>query len=251
MSVGWNPWHGCHRVSEGCQNCYVYRIDGAHGKESSSISLNNDFLLPLRERNGIPKIESGETVYTCFSSDFLIAEADEWRADAWRMMRLRSDLHFVFFTKRIERLANLLPNDWGDGYENVTVGCTCENQARADQRLPVFLSLPLRRRIIVCEPLLTSIDLRPYLDRNKIHEVSVGGESGDGARVCDFDWVTDIYRACEAAGIRFTYHQTGARLLKNGKEYHIPRRHQHEQAGRAFAEWEKSRESFNFSQQKD
>ncbi|MBQ2628769.1 MAG: DUF5131 family protein [Kiritimatiellae bacterium] len=18
----WNPWHGCHKVSEGCQHCY-------------------------------------------------------------------------------------------------------------------------------------------------------------------------------------------------------------------------------------
>ena len=124
MSVSWNPWHGCRRVSEGCRNCYVYRIDGKHGRESSAVTLNADFLLPLRESKGVFKMESGETVYTCFSSDFLIADADEWRPDAWRMMKLRPDLHFVFFTKRIERLQAVLPPDWGDGYENVTVGCT-------------------------------------------------------------------------------------------------------------------------------
>lgn len=236
MSIGWNPWHGCHRVSEGCRNCYVYRIDGAHGKESATVSINNDFLLPLKESRGVPKIESGERVYTCFSSDFLIEEADEWRQDAWRMMRLREDLHFVFFTKRIERLASHLPDDWGDGYENVSVGCTCENQQRADQRLPAFLSLPIRHRIIVCEPLLSPIDLRPYLDRSKIQEVSVGGESGDGARVCDFDWVADIYRACKTADIRFTYHQTGALLRKNDTLYRIPRTQQHAQAQRALTE---------------
>ena len=162
-------------------------MDEAFGRNGGEVRINSDFLLPLRESKGQMRIPSGETVYTCFSSDFLIEEADEWRQDAWRMMRLRSDLHFVFFTKRIERLASRLPDDWDDGYENVTVGCTCENQQRADERLPVFLSLPLRHRIIVCEPLLTPIDLRPYLDRTKIEEVSAGGESGDGARVCDLD----------------------------------------------------------------
>ena len=230
MSAFWNPWHGCRRVSEGCKNCYVFRIDGAHGKAADEIRLNSDFLLPLKEgRNGW-KIESGETVYTCFSSDFLLEEADEWREDAWRMMRVREDLRFVFFTKRIERLQACLPKDWGMGYPNVTVGCTCENQARADERLPVFLSLPISRRWVVCEPLLGAIDLRPYISGGEISEVSVGGESGEGARVCDFEWVKDMHEACRENNVRFHYHQTGALLKKNGRIYRIPRSKQHEQA---------------------
>ncbi len=233
MSVSWNPWHGCRRVSEGCRNCYVYRIDGAHGRESSTVTLNSDFLLPLRERNGEWRIASGERVYTCFSSDFLIPEADAWRPDAWRMMRVRSDLHFVFFTKRIERLREVLPPDWGDGYDNVTIGCTCENQARADERLPLFLELPILHREIVCEPLLSSIDLSPYLDRARIESVCAGGESGEGARECDFDWVLGIRAACFAAGVRFSYHQTGALLRRDGVLYRIPRSQQHAQAVRA------------------
>ena len=233
MSALWNPWHGCTRVSEGCRNCYVFRIDGSVGRSSGEVRLNADFLLPLRESRGRPKIEAGETVYTCFSSDFLIEDADRWRPDAWRMMKMRPDLHFVFFTKRIERLGAVLPLDWEDGYENVTVGCTCENQARADERLPVFLSLPIRHRMIVCEPLLSAIDLSPYLDRRAIEGVSVGGESGTDARVCDFEWVRGIRDACLAAGVRFSYHQTGARLRRDGKIYEIPRRLQHEQAKRA------------------
>lgn len=233
MSVTWNPWHGCHRVSEGCRNCYVYRIDGKHGRESGAVMLNSDFLLPLRQGRGGWKIESGERVYTCFSSDFLIEEADAWRGEVWKMMRRRSDLHFVFFTKRIERMERILPPDWGEGYENVTVGCTCENQARADERLPIFLSLPLMHRMIICEPLLAPIDLRPYLDRTKIESVAVGGESGDGARECDFAWVMAIHDACRDAGVRFSYHQTGALLRRDGRLYQIPRRLQQEQAKRA------------------
>lgn len=230
MSTFWNPWHGCRRVSEGCGNCYVFRIDGAHGRSGDEIRLNSDFLLPLREGRDGWKIESGETVYTCFSSDFLLEEADEWRADAWRMMRVREDLRFVFFTKRIGRLKLCLPRDWGEGYPNVTIGCTCENQARADERLPVFLSLPIQHRWVICEPLLAPIDLRPYLSGGGISKVSVGGESGSCARVCDFDWVRDIRAACREHDVGFHYHQTGAVLRKNGRIYRIPRSKQAQQA---------------------
>lgn len=233
MSVIWNPWHGCHRVSEGCRNCYVYRIDGGHGKSGGEVRLNADFLLPLRKNGEGWKIPSGETVWTCFSSDFLLEDADAWRGDAWKMMKTREDLHFIFFTKRIERLESVLPADWGDGYPNVTVGCTCENQDRADFRLPIFLKLPILRREIVCEPLLGEIDLSPYLERGKIAHVSVGGESGDGARECDFDWVMKIQNACKEAGIGFSYHQTGALLRRDGTLYRIPRREQQRQAKRA------------------
>lgn len=71
-------------------------------KAAGEIRLNADFLLPLRQGKQGWRLEPGETVYTCFSSDFLLEEADRWRPDAWRMMRIRQDLHFVFFTKRIE-----------------------------------------------------------------------------------------------------------------------------------------------------
>ena len=234
MSVVWNPWHGCHRVSEGCRNCYVFRIDGGHGQSAETVRINADFLLPLKQkRDGSWKIESGETLMTCFSSDFLVPDADEWRADVWQMMRVRGDLHFVIFTKRIERLETALPPDWGDGYPNVTFGCTCENQDRADFRLPIFLRLPIRERMIICEPLLSPIDLHPYLSGGKISEVTVGGESGEAARACDFAWVRGLCEACREAGVRFSYHQTGALLIRDGKTYRIPRMEQQKQAKRA------------------
>ena len=234
MSVSWNPWHGCRRVSEGCLHCYVYRIDASFGRRGEEIRLNSDFLLPLRETRDGMKISSGERVYTCFSSDFLLEDADEWRQDAWRMMKMRGDLEFVFFTKRIGRLRECLPDDWEEGYPNVVIGCTCENQARAEERLPVFLELPIARRTVVCEPLLGEIDLLPYLKSGKIGEVCVGGESGEDARVCRFSWVERIRRDCLSAGVRFTYHQTGALLEKEGKLYRSPASRQHSQAKRAF-----------------
>ena len=233
--VHWNPWHGCTKVSEGCRHCYVYRQDAMRDAalDSSTPHRNADFDLPVRRnRHRAWKIPSGSVVFTCFTSDFLLEAADVWRPEAWDIIRMRRDLIFYFFTKRIERFADIVPDDWGDGWDNVAVGCTVENQQMADRRLPVFAALPIKHKSIIAAPLLGPLDLRPYLDSG-IEEVSAGGESGAGARVLDFEWVLQLRRQCVEAGVEFHFHQTGARLLKDGRLYRIPRSHQHEQAKRA------------------
>ena len=136
MSISWNPWHGCCKISEGCRNCYVYRQDSRHDKDSREVRQTAMFDRPIRRsRDGRFKVPAGEMVYTCFTSDFLLEEADDWRAEAWEMMRIRHDLRFMFFTKRIDRLAAALPPDWGEGYENVrrwpTTGCRCSSRRRS------------------------------------------------------------------------------------------------------------------------
>lgn len=233
-SAVWNPWHGCHKLSEGCRHCYVYRQDAMFGSGDSSIVVRNaDFALPVRrDRRGRYKIVPGTTVYTCFTSDFFVGEADEWRREAWAMIRHRSDCNFVMVTKRIDRFRVSLPDDWGDGYPNVAIGCTCENQEMADFRMPIFLSLPIAERIVICEPLLERVDLSRYLD-GRISSVVAGGESGNDARVCDYDWVLDLRRQCVAAGVEFHFKQTGANFRKDGITYRIPRRKQHSQAAAA------------------
>ena len=204
----WNPWHGCHKISLGCQNCYVYRTDALHNKDSSIITKTNSFDLPVRRnRSKQYKIPSGDTVYTCFTSDFLHEDADIWRTEAWDFIKQRSDLRFLFITKRIERFVINLPKDWGAGYDNVEVGCTCENQDRANFRLPIFISLPIKHRFIICEPLLTNIDLTPYLNA-KIEQVVVGGESGEHARICNYEWVLNIRQQCQEYGVSFWFKQT-------------------------------------------
>ncbi len=229
----WNPWHGCHKISAGCQNCYVFRIDAVFNKDTSVISKTGDFNLPLmKTRTGEYKLAPGEEVYTCFSSDFFLEEADDWRIEAWRMIRIRSDLDFFIITKRIERFRINLPEDWGAGYENVTICPTCENQDRASYRLPILLSLPIRHKAIICEPLLERIDLSPWLNTS-IEEVTVGGESGKDARVCDYDWVLDIRRQCAEKSISFHFKQTGAKLIKDGRLFRIQRKDQQVQAKKA------------------
>lgn len=235
LYVNWNPWHGCTKISPGCKYCYVYRQDEMYGNpEAASIcKKTGNFRLPVqKKRDGSYKIPSGKIVFTCFSSDFLLKDADEWRSECWEMIRERQDLYFYFFTKRIDRLKELLPADWKDGYENVLIGCTVENQMFADYRLPIFKELPIRHRSIIVAPMLGPVDLTPYLDET-IEEVSVSGESGRDARVCDYDWILDVRRQCMERNIPFLFHQTGAKLLKDGKLYRIPRKYQIAQAKKA------------------
>ena len=229
----WNPWHGCHKISAGCQNCYVYRRDAQYEKDSSVVVKTGDFNLPIkRNRAGKYKLSGNETVYTCFTSDFFLEDADAWRVEAWQMIRKRSDLHFLIITKRIHRFHVSLPDDWGNGYDNVAICCTVENQDRADYRLPIFLMEPIRYKSIICEPILESINLSVYLSPT-IEEVVVGGESGDDARICNYEWVIDIREQCLQKGVAFHFKQTGAHFEKGGKLYTIPRRHQHSQAQKA------------------
>ena len=106
-----------------------------YGSDTSSSLCRKTaaFDLPLkRKRDKTWKIESGKLVFTCFTSDFLLKDADPWRAECWKMMKIRKDLLFYFFTKRIDRFMECAPEDWGEGYDNVLVGCTVENQQMAE-----------------------------------------------------------------------------------------------------------------------
>lgn len=227
----WNPWHGCKRISEGCKNCYVYSIDKKVGRNPEKVYKTENFLLPLkRKRNSEFKIPPQTKVYTCLSSDFFLDEADTWRSEAWQIIKARSDLEFFIITKRIHRFAKSLPNDWSDGYKNVCIISTCENQKQADFRIPIFLNAPIAKREIICEPLLENINFKDYLKTGKIQNVIVGGESGENARICKHSWVENIRKQCIEAKVSFYFKQTGFKYEKDGKFFTIPRNQQLTQA---------------------
>jgi protein gp37 len=237
MSAKWNPWHGCRKFSPGCLNCYVYRMDAKFGRDPSVFSLTDSYLLPLaRYRGGKKKGEyklqpDGGYVYSCFSSDFFLEEADPHRAEAWNAVRQRRDLHFFIPTKRIHRFQECAPPDWDDGYANVTIACTAENQAMAEKRLPLFTALPIRHRVVIVEPILGRMDISRYLPG--IDGVIVGGESGDNARVCDLRWVIDLHRQCREANTPFHFKQTGANFVdENGRRIQVARGNQAQFAAR-------------------
>jgi protein gp37 len=222
----------------------MFRRDEAVGKDPTKVQKTQAFYLPVRilragAHKGLYKVPAGSHIFTCFSSDFFHKDADEWRQEAWDMIRTRFDCTFFMITKRPERIREHIPAEAYD-WDHVTIAVTCENQWMADKRLPTYLSLPLIHHSVMIEPMLGFVNLRPYFSKYRktdgtplLEGVSVGGESGPDARPCDFAWVLDAHMQCVENGVAFSYHQTGARLIKGGKEYLIPRENQHEQAHRA------------------
>jgi len=206
--ANWEPWSGCKPISEACNNCYYYSQHSSKFKKSR-VQKANDFY------NSVSRIPQGKLVATCFMTDFFIEGADEFRNDAWNIIKNRDDLIFIILTKRIERVEQCLPNDWGNRYSNVILGCTIENQKRADQRLPIFAELPIKYKFISCVPLLEKINISLYLD--KIRFVAVGGEIGKNARFCDYDWILDIREQCIQNKATFWFKNSGSRLKYNGK----------------------------------
>lgn len=214
----WNPWRGCHRFSEGCKFCYIHKGDAKRNVNTDFIEKTPQFYAPITKlKNETYKMKSGQTVYVCFSSDFLLQEADEWRKECWKIIKERNDLHFLFLTKRIERFAACIPPDWNDGYDNVTVGCTIENQKNADSRLSIFETLPIKHKNIICQPLIEEINIEKYL--KNIELVVVGGESDKNARPLDYNWVLSLRDQCARNEISFEFRQCGTHFIKDGKTY--------------------------------
>ncbi|WP_278452279.1 DUF5131 family protein [Thomasclavelia spiroformis] len=218
----WNAWRGCRKCSEGCLHCYIHKGDIKRGIDTSDIVKTKDYNKPIeRFKNGNYKMKSG-IVYTCFSTDFLIEEADEWRKECWNMIKERSDCTFLFLTKRINRFMECIPNDWDKGYDNVVVCCTIENQKNADYKLSIFKDLPIRHKCITAQPLLEKIDIEKYLD--DIELVVVGGESDFKARPLYYDWILDIRNQCIRKNVNFEFRQCGTYTIKDGKKYKLSTR---------------------------
>lgn len=106
-----------------------------------------------------------------------------------------SGCEIFLLTKRPQRVKDCLPDDWGDGWENVMLNVSCENQRRADERIPLLLSLPFKHKGIMCAPFIGPVSLVQYLGSGQIEQVICGGENYDGASPCDFDWVKNSVRS--------------------------------------------------------
>lgn len=228
----WNPWHGCHKFSDGCKHCYIHKGNIKRGIDTNIIEKSDKFSAPIeKNKSGDYKMKAKSIVYVSFNSDFFLPDADEWRKDCWRMIKERSDLHFLFLTKRIERFYEVIPDDWQNGYPNVTIGCTVENQSIADTRLSFFKSLPIVHKNIICQPLLENIHLEDYLEN--IELVVVGGESDALARPLNYDWVLNIREQCIRKKVPFEFRQCGTHFIKDGKQYTLSVRELCSQARKA------------------
>jgi protein gp37 len=146
-------------------------------------------------------------VFTCSWSDWFIEAADAWRDDAWDVIRTRPALNFQILTKRPENIIDRLPADWGEGWPNVWLGVSAEDQKHADLRIPVLRDVPAAVRFASLEPLLGPVVIP---DRSDLDWVIVGGESGPGSRPMKLDWAREIRDQCDAEDIAFFFKQWGA-----------------------------------------
>lgn len=228
----WNPWHGCKKCSEGCLNCYMYYLDSLNDKYGGDIYKTKvGFNYPLsKNRDGSYKVKSGEMLRVCMISDFFLEEADNWREKAWEIIRKRSDVKFFLLTKRIERVKYCLPSDWDKAYENVMLNVSCENQSRADERIPVMLDLPFKHKGIMCAPLIGPITIEKYLKCGQIKQVICDGENYTGSRPCNYDWVKQLSDECKKYDVSFIFCGTGNKFIKDGRTYILDKSLAHQQA---------------------
>lgn len=219
----WNPWHGCKKISEGCKNCYMYALDKKYDNSGSLIyKVKGNFDYPLhKDRKGNYKVKSGEMIRVCMTSDFFLEEADVWRNDAWDIIRKRQDVKFFLLTKRPERVEKCLPDWWKDGLENVFFNVTCENQKRADERIPILFSLPFKHKGIMVAPFIDKVSIEKYLKEGIIEQVIAGGENYNGARPLYYDWVKKLSDECRRYNVTFSFIETGNIFVKDKKVYKI------------------------------
>jgi len=228
LDIIWNPWHGCHKYSTGCKNCYMYYLDKQRDKDGSDIyKVKTNFKLPLRkDRNGNYKIKSGSLVHVCMTSDFFLEEADEWREEVYNIIKERSDVDFWIQTKRAVRVKDNLPNNLKKDFKNIIMCFTAENQETADERIPILLDLDIKRKIVMCAPMIGPITLDKYLKTGKIDQVLVDGENYDGNRPLHYEWVKKLYDECLKYNVKFTFVGTGNYFVKDNKTYHVIKAYQ-------------------------
>lgn len=260
----WNPIRGCSRVSEGCRNCYAEAVanrfkgpgqpyDGliARGGQWNGNIRVVDSLMdqPLRWRK--PR-----RIFVNSMSDLFHENVpDEVIARVFQVMHFAERHTFQVLTKRPQRMLEFLSrcgNGGGHGWmthngdptesyggtgivvgvekrwplPNVWLGVSVEDQATADERIPLLLQTPAAVRWISAEPLLGPIDFsgmwvpheNPAMHENMLERldwVVVGGESGKNARPMQADWARTIRDQCQSAGVPFFFKQWGEWLPDN------------------------------------
>jgi len=193
----WNVWYGCHKISNGCENCYAYRELTAYGKDPTVVTRSKTtFKDPL-------KWKEPRRIFVCSWSDFFIEEADAWRPEAWEIMRQAPQHVYMILTKRPKLISERLPSDWKNGWPNVWLGVTVEDEANL-WRMDELASISAKVHFLSAEPLLGSLG-KPSL--HGIQWVIVGGESGPNHRPCKIEWVREIRDQCIAQGVAFFFKQ--------------------------------------------
>ncbi len=200
----WNPWQGCHKISEGCQNCYMFREKKRWGQDPDVVvrSSAKTFYAPLNWKK--PRI-----IFTCSWSDFFIEEADPWREEALDIIKKTPHHTYLILTKRVGRIVDDLSK-----FSNIWLGVTVETQDYMGRVACLVIENLAKHKFISAEPLLGPLYFP--LDHHHIDWVITGGESGPGARPMKPEWALSIRDQCKAAGVPFFHKQNGGNRKIDG-----------------------------------
>lgn len=219
--IGWcdsthNFWIGCKKVSEACKFCYMFRdLSRFNQFDPKGYHRTSD-----KTFNQALKWKDSKRIFTCSWSDFFLEAADQDRPDAWEVIRKTPQHIWLILTKRPERILDNLPSDWGNGYDNVWIGVTAENQERLVERVSILSKVPCSIRFISIEPILGEIDLfDKKVDIDCLDWIIVGGESGNETgkfkyRESKLSWYKSVVLQSQAFGIPVFVKQLGTYLGK-------------------------------------
>lgn len=247
-----NPWWGCVKVSPGCAHCYAETLSKRYGHQfwgPASTTGRRTFgdahwREPLRWNATAAKTGQRTRVFCAPMADVFEVHptAAAERPRVWDLIEQTPMLDWLLLTKRPQNIAEMFPAAWREEPRpHVWLGTSCEDQKRADERIPPLLRVPAAVHWLSCEPLLGPITFNLMEEAGNAHGdgavyhdlltgrrwmrdgvekalpgtagidwVSTGGESGAGARPMHPDWARQIRDACQAAGVAFFHKQNGA-----------------------------------------
>ncbi len=245
-SKTWSPVVGCTKVSPGCTNCWSLRLawrfshnpnpkmqaiyggltEQHYDVWGAPIAAPNwsGVVRCLPERLDEPlRWRKSERVFVCSQSDLFHEKVpDEFIVKVWARMAASNSI-FLVLTKRPQRML-----EWTRWWQtlgemaepwprNVHLGVTVEDQARADERIPLLLQVPAAVHWISYEPALTPLVLRPEW-LSGLRWLVAGAESGPGHRPMQESWVRDLKNQCVAASVPYFLKQS----WQNGRLVHMP-----------------------------
>jgi len=211
---------GCEKVSPACANCYAetlalrWKFDVWGKTKPCRVFDAHHWNDPRRWEKTAVKEGVNRLVFCSSMCDIfedhptVIAELTK----LWPVIRATPNLTWQLLTKRPERILSHLPSDWGNGYDNVWIGSTIENNDYVD-RADHLRAVPAKVRFVSYEPACGPID---KLDLTGLHWVIFGGESGSGFRQHDPQWARDSRDRCKEKGVAFFYKQGSS--LRSGED---------------------------------
>jgi protein gp37 len=236
--ASWNPVSGCSKVSQGCKNCYALRDWGRLSANPKTVYFGREFtdVMCHPERLDQPlRWKKPRKIFVNSMSDLFHEDVpDSFIDQVFDIMESATHHVFQVLTKRAKRQRDYLiarADSKGAVPAHIWIGISVEDQATANERIPLLMLTPASVRWLSMEPLLgpVDIDLAMYgpedsPDRHGlscfgftdgageesfINWVVVGGESGPNARPMHPSWARSLRDQCKTARVPFLFKQWG------------------------------------------